>query len=471
MDKFKHFNDFFTMNYIRFSALIFTFILFFSAISNGQKKYSETYRNQFHFSIPENKLGSPLNISCNDSIYRLLYQHNPFNLVNAYIHTGQATSDDLLHWKHDRIIWQQPENAADSMNLAPWWGSIAKNGITQIAWITRWDSGIFYIPFNKSGQPEKERSTSGTEKLKHSEPFVFWHDESQKWIMIAYERPEKMMYVLNSGNGIDWNETQSFAYNYGFPQLIELKVENKPDTKKWILVSEGGKFVAGEFNGSTFEYSGQPLTFNQGNNIGGSIILNQGKNKKPIIISEIKSKQQADLPSNGNFSFPAEVTLYKTEGELQLKLNPISSISTLFSKSYSWNDEKVYPGISKNLIRRVKGEELHIKGSIQNVNSDLFGFLFRTNRGKKGNEISFNLKKNLITFLNKQIPFEIINNEVSFEILLDRSVIEVYINNGQYVFSESISPLPEAREHYITTSGGEIIIKDLQIHRLESIWK
>lgn len=454
---------------ISFTVPLIIILFFLSGNGFAQSKYDETYRNQFHFSVPENTLGSPLTLNYSDSIYQIYFQYNPYNLDKAYYQTGYATSNDLLHWTYKKIIWQQPDDAVDSMNMAPWWGTVVETDNSQKAWISRWGKGIYYTSAEKD-EFSDEIATQGLNALKQSDPFVFWHAESEKWLMLAYERTTKTMHVSHSSNGINWQTTQSFQYEYGFPQLIELPVDNKPGLKKWILFSEGGKYQSCAFDGQKLTTEGTIQSFNYGRNIGGSVILNGDGHDKAMLISEIKSSQQADLPSNGDFSFPAEITLLETDGNYQVRLQPAKNIAQLFDKSYSWQNERIYPGLGKNILRRVKGEELYIKGTIQNINSDLFGFLLRSNRGNGGNEISVNVKKKYLTLIRKQVPFEPGNNEVNFEILLDRSVLEIYINDGEYVLSESISPSPEAGNHFITTSGGEIMVKNLEIFRIRSVW-
>jgi sucrose-6-phosphate hydrolase SacC (GH32 family) len=75
-----------------------------------------------------------------------------------------------------------------------------------------------------------------------------------------------------------------------------------------------------------------------------------------------------------------------------------------------------------------------------------------------------------LNVFDTQLPFEIQNNEVEVEIIIDRSVVEVFIDGGRFVFSKTFSPIPELDRYVLNTSGGEIILKNLQIHRIKSAW-
>jgi levanbiose-producing levanase len=94
----------------------------------------------------------------------------------------------------------------------------------------------------------------------------------------------------------------------------------------------------------------------------------------------------------------------------------------------------------------------------------------RTDKGERGFEIGFDVKRKLLNVFDSQLPFEMKNDEVEVEILIDRSVVEIFIDNGRFVFSKTFSPIPEMDRYVLNTSGGEIILRKLQIHRVKSAW-
>lgn len=445
------------------------FVLCYSEIA-GQSGFDEPYRNQYHFSLAQNKMGAPLSVVIANGRYHFFYQQNPFNLMEGYYHTGYAVTEDLIIWEHHDPVLQQPEEVADSMDMCPWWGCVVSQKNDRLAWVNRWNKGVEKYSFDENFNFNLVEPTSGWEKLKHCDPFVFWYAEEQKWVMVSYVRTERMMYVLNSENGAEWIETASFKYDYGFPQLIEMKITNNMAKTRWVLITEEGRYATGDFDGETFSFDSEPKIFNHGGDIGGSVVFKRDETSEYLLMSELKSEQLADLPSNGNFTFPAVAELQQVDNTYQLFLNPLADIEKLWGKNYMWEDEKVYPGLGQNVLRRVKGNELHIKGCIENVNSNGFSFILRTDKGKRGFELGFNVKRKLLNVFDSQLPFELKNNKVDIEILIDRSVVEVFIDNGRFVFSETFSPIPELDRYVLNTSGGEIILKNLQIHRIKSAW-
>lgn len=455
-------------------SLIFILIIFIATAAFPQNKkstarFNETYRNQFHFSPDLNKMGSPIALWLSDSIYHLYYQYNPHNLIDGFMNWGHATSPDLISWEQQALAIEQPP-LADSMFLSPWFGAVVntENGLR--AWLNRWENGLYQSTSDNGFQFNNEIQLIGTDKLAKSEPFVFWHKPTQKWIMIAYERPSTTMYILNSDDGLSWEETSQFHYNFGFPNLVEISVDHKNDDTRWVLFTEGGTCLIGNFDGKKFNIENAMAKFDKGRKIGGSLVYTNPINNKVIGITEIKSDQLADIASNGFMSFPYEITLHQTENGVELQQAPLSTIEQLFQKSQIWGQEKIYPGIKNNVLKRVKGNELYIKGTISIINSDLFGFILRSDRGQRGIEISCNLKQSVLSIMDSQITYKPQNKQFEFEILIDRSSLEVYIDGGKYVFRRSFSPVPNYNSYDLFTNGGEIVIEHLEVHQLKSIW-
>jgi levanase/fructan beta-fructosidase len=171
-------------------------------------------------------------------------------------------------------------------------------------------------------------------------------------------------------------------------------------------------------------------------------------------------------------SFPASIQLFETKNEPEIRIEPLKIIKSLSAKSYQWTNEKIYPGLSNsNILRRLKGEEMYIKGEIENINSNAFGLLLRNTREKKGMEFSVLKKQNILNLNNTHIEYNPENALFEFEILIDRSSIEVYIDGGKFVYSTSAEFGEKALYYEIFTSGGEIMIRNLEIHKLQSAWK
>lgn len=68
--------------------------------SNIADAYGQKYRNAFHFSTFKNWMNDPNGLCHHGRYYHLFYQMNPVSLQWGNMYWGHAISEDLLHWRH-----------------------------------------------------------------------------------------------------------------------------------------------------------------------------------------------------------------------------------------------------------------------------------------------------------------------------------------------------------------------------------
>lgn len=442
-----------------------------AVFAQNKSDFNETFRAQYHYSPAENRMGKPLTSWKEDSTYHIIYQYNPYNLLEGYINWGHVTSKDLMHWTETDLLLTQPEGISDSMEMVPWSGAIVKKNSELHAWVNRWNKGVFKTSSSDGKLWSAELKTTGLDSLKQAEIDVFWHEASQKWVMFAFERKSTTMFILNSLDGLKWTETSSFNYTFGFPQVFELPVDRKADDTRWILATEKGTYITGKFDGETFNIESSIKKFNHSQKIGSTLFFESENKHTLFAISNIEGEQQADIGSYGQFSLPVEVSLHEFETGIEMIQTPISKVESLGWKNTKWADEKVYPGVKNNVLKRLKGKAVHLNGTIDVVNCDQFVFRVRVDRLGNGTEIGFNIKKSEINFLGTRLDYKPEGTEIEIEIFVDRSSVEVFIDGGRYVMTYPFSPSPEALKYELATYGGEILIKHLESSLIQSTHK
>src|SRR5699024_2446538 len=107
------------------------------------------------------------------------------------------------------------------------------------------------------------------------DPKVFWHEESQKWVMAVSTNQSVTFY--NSDNLIDWEYQSRFGDEEGShvavwetPDIFQLPVDGDEEHKKWVLhvgvgdndVTNGStsQYFIGEFDGKRFINDNSPDT-------------------------------------------------------------------------------------------------------------------------------------------------------------------------------------------------------------------
>jgi levanase/fructan beta-fructosidase len=459
------------------NILLALFILFVSIPLWAQKsgkepiKYNERLRSQFHYSTEKNRMGSPFSMVKTDTLYHLFYQYNPVNMSNGFMHWGHATSNDLLKWE-EKAIALSPVDPSDSLQNTPRWGSVVGSDNQFVAWVTFWGDGIYQMKSKDGNSWTDKIKTTGTELLSKSEPYVFFHQPTKRWIMVAYDRPNTTLYFMRSADGINWEKLNSFRYNFGAPQFIEMPVDRKTDDTRWVLITDNGTYMIGTFDGENFKIVSSVLQFNMGSNLGGSTVYFDKNEERYLMATELKDDPNADSVLNSQLSIISEIALHQVENGLALKVKPIGGLDKqLADKPRLIEAKKVYPGMDNSIMKGIRSTELRIKGVIDIANSDQFGMMLLADKNRTGYDINFNLKRKNLSLLGTNFDFVPTNKKIEIEILVDRSVIEVYIDGGRYAVSNSIAPSPGSNRYEIYTMGGEIMIDRLEICPINSVWR
>lgn len=210
---------------------------------------------------------------------------------------GSAASTDFVHWQ----FTQQGINSMEARNILrnPAIHQAVKDSVRR-QMVRLGGSGSIVIDYNntsglgKNGQPplisfwhneseplrtqgiglaySTDTATTWTRYEKYPildinsrefrDPKVFWHEETNKWVMaIGWAEVPKILF-FRSDNLIDWELMSEFgpwgATNgvWECVDLFPVAVDNNPDNKKWLMVISvqpfNGQYFVGEFDGERF---------------------------------------------------------------------------------------------------------------------------------------------------------------------------------------------------------------------------
>lgn len=474
--------------------LLGTFLLIFLD-SGAQDKdyYNELYRPQFHFSPEKNWHNDPNGLVYYDGEYHLFYQYNPNGKEWGFMHWGHAVSKDLIHWQHLPIAIYPDENSTDKVKCTAFSGSaiVDKNNLLQkqegtiktlVAFYTSQQCGQRIAYSTDKGRTWKKYEGNPVipfdEVDDARDPKVIWHEPTQKYVMALYRKQEgeekqKGISFYTSENLVDWNWESHIAGFYECPDLVELPVTNRPEEKKWILFDGDGSYLIGLFDGKKFTPETAKIKSDWGKNYYATQTWSNipEQDGRTIQIAWMKGGKFPEMPFNGQMSFPCELSLTKFNFGYKLIRNPVREIELLHDKEYNWEDENIIPGLNKNLVKKVDGDCLHIKGVFDLKTVESFGFMLRRGKKSAGTEIIYNVKRGTLSVLGSTVPLLPNDNLITLEILLDRSSVEIFANNGQAVVSNCFTPDEGADEVVLFNHGGELGVKKLDIYELNSAWR
>jgi len=475
------------------NLLILSCLFFFASFANAQKhSFDEPYRPQFHFTPAENWMNDPNGLIYFDGEYHLFYQHNPFGTEWGFMHWGHAVSSDLVHWEHLPIAIYPDNDSKDKEFATAFSGSaiIDENNLlglqagdtkTMLAFYTSKDNGQRIAYSTDKGRSWKKYANNPVipfdEQDEARDPKVFWHPESQKYILVLWrmpdgERSKQGFSIYASENLTDWNFESHLAGFFECPDLVKLPVNRRSDDSRWVIFDGNGSYIIGNFDGRQFTPETAKMQGDFGKNFYATQTFNNipGEDGRIIQLAWMRGGEYPGMPFNGQMTFPTELSLKTYLEGIQLIRTPVKEIELLHEKGHSWKEENLIPGLNKNLTKKVKGDCLHIKGSFDLKTINSFGFVVRKSKKAPGIEIRYDATKNVLSCLGEGVALTPEDGKIQLEILLDRTSIEIFGNGGKVVLSSCYTAEPDAKELVLYNTGGELFVEKLDIYPINSIY-
>ena len=480
------------MNYL--STTLFSVLLIFSqnCYSQNTNYDKQILRPQFHFSPEKNWLGAPGGLVYFDEQYHLFYQYNPNGNEAGFSHWGHAVSKNLINWKQLPLALSPDENSTDKERCTILSGSVIVDNENVLGKQTgsKMTLAAFYTS-NECGQRLAYSTDGGQTWQKYennpiisydatdhaSDPKVLWHEDSKKWVMLLSRQISENENSIGtsfytSDNLINWEFQSHIPGTFSHPDLVEFKVENRPDEKVWVLFDGDGSYLMGAFDGKKFTPSSGKMKSDWGKNYyAAQTWCNLPESDNRILqIAWLKDGTFTGMPFNGQMSFPSELSIKKIASGYKLIRKPIAEIEQLHGKHNTWTDKNLIPGINQNKMKNLSGDCLHIIGEFDLKTSDSFGFMLRHSTKKPGIEVLYNVKRGVLTVLGSTIPLMPEDNKIKLEIILDRTSLEIYANDGQAVVSNLFEADAKTKDVMLFTTGGELGIIHADAYEMKSIW-
>lgn len=466
-------------------SIIFTGIVLALTLTSSKPDkdyYSEQYRPQFHFSPEAGKQSTTSGLLYYDGEYHVFYQYLPNNAIDSLdFQWGHTSSKNLVNWKHHPVTFNSGENCKilsgsaviDEKNTLKKQTGDDKTFLMfyfsqdcglKIAYST--DKGTTWNSFETNpAMPNNE-----TDNMRH--PNIFWHEATQKWIMVLNRELNDNSIgasIYSSNDLINWEWESNIPDIKGNPDLISIKVTNRPEETKWILFDEDGSYIIGDFDGETFSPETDKMASDRGSNYFAPQHL-PAEDGRIIQIAWMTGGDYPNMPFNGQMTFPAELKITKLNSEYKLTRLPVKEIALLYGKHHDFTDRNIIPGINDNPLKRIKGECFHIIAELDAKTSNNFGFMIRNGRKDIGSEILYNVQNEIMYIFGTTVPLKLIDNKMSIEILIDRSSIEIFANGGQVTVTNNFNPVEGADGYILYTNGGELMIKQMDIYAINTVW-
>jgi fructan beta-fructosidase len=250
----------------------------------------EPLRPRIHFTPARNFMNDPNGLVFYKGEYHLFYQYNPQGTTWGHMSWGHAVSRDLLHWQHLPVALAEEGGVmifsgsavVDHANTS---GLCRTQGGDQSCLVAIYTGhGFGRQTQNLAVSQDRGRTWTkfaGNPVLdlglkEFRDPKVFWHASTRRWVMVTVLADQHKVRFFGSPNLTTWTPLSDFGPAgatggvWECPDLIEVPLENEPPRTRWILDVDinpgaphggsGGQYFVGTFDGTRFVSDDDPGT-------------------------------------------------------------------------------------------------------------------------------------------------------------------------------------------------------------------
>ncbi|MBI2384003.1 MAG: glycoside hydrolase family 32 protein [Gammaproteobacteria bacterium] len=351
------------------------------------------------------------------------------------------------------------------------------------------------------------------------DPKVFWHAPSRRWIMAVAKPYDARVGLYSSPDLKSWTHQSDFGplgatgtypiRIWEVPDLFPLAVDGDPLDRRWVMVVSaigqyhelgmgtvvggGTQAFVGDFDGTRFvaedraEYatpSADWLDWGKDNYAG--ITFDNVPDGRRVFIGWVNNWEYAQQvptsPWQGQQSVPRELTLRMIDGVARLVARPIAELAGLregpvhssgggrvegtrrldvLGREFDIEAEFALGGAAQFGLRVLVGE-----GERTAIGYDVASgrvFIDRTQSGTAGTALS--------AFAGvHSAPLPARGGKVRLRILVDRSVVEVFANDGERVLTDLVYPGSESQGLELFALDGDVRLQSLNVWRMRSVW-
>ena len=487
----------------------------------GAVRFGEPLRPQIHFTPPSNFMNDPNGLVFFDGEYHLFYQHNPLGDRWGHMSWGHAVSRDLLHWEHLPVALREEDgimifsgsavvDRTDSSGLcggrpclaAIYTGHTEKKQTQNLAFST--DRGRTWTKYR--GNPVVDLGLKD-----FRDPKVFWHDDTKRWVMVTVLPDQHKVRFFASPDLKRWEALSDFGPAgatggvWECPDLFPLAIEGTTGATRWVLDVDlnpggiaggsGGQYFIGRFDGRTFVNdapASETLWSDYGKDFYATISFSDipPSDGRRIWMAWMSNWLYAnDEPASGwrgALSLPRELSLRRTPAGLRLVQRPVRELDMLRTgegpvrvagstalpeaAEFTLDVSAVSGDGGQDSTSRAAGISVPAGLRISNDR----GEEVRIGVGGSPLEAFVDRRRSraapLAHYPGRHAgPVRAVDGGVSLRVIVDRSMVEVFANDGETVVSDRLWPTrPFTR---VEPVNGARLRKPLEMQPLRSVWR
>ncbi len=461
--------------------------------------YQERHRPQYHYSPPQWWLNDPNGLIYYEGEYHLFYQYHPHDTVWGPMHWGHAVSTDLVHWETLPIALYPDEIGTifsgcvvlDADNTS---GLVPDGGLVAVYSYDTQQQGVAYsIDAGRTWSKHDGNPIMEAIGKDFRDPKVFWHEATQRWVMIIAAGQEIHLYT--APDLLNWTLASKLTHavrggHWEVPDLLPLELNGETWWLLIISIDPGGlvggsatRYMIGQFDGTTFTdaYPDEVLWLDHGpDNYAGTTFANL-PGEPPLFIGWMNNWLYAnEIPTGawrGQFTLPRRLGLTRRDGKVRLTQQPIHELEALRTPVGRWR------GLTLNgplTLSGVEGPALELALDAQLGTARAFTIEFWA--GDQTVRVRYDHDEATLTVTRPALPQDKYQTNYSvsltapdghlqLRLFLDHSALEIFGNDGAFSSTSLVfMDAPVDRVRLIPVDGTAQVIA-VDAYRMASIWE
>ncbi len=490
----------------------------------------DIYKPTYHTSAPQHWMNEPHAPLYYNGKYHLFYQFNPFGPYWQQIHWGHWVSDDMINWTNVREALSPTKDSVAPDGI---WsgGATYKNDGTPVLLFTAGDDSRTFNSISNQNiglaTPSDVTDETLTDWVMNAElavkqsagegrsgefrdPHIWKEDDT--WYMLVctgstkYRSGDVICYTTTDDSFMNWTYRGSvyewnaplttYGTSWELPIILPIKYTDGRDSGKYLFSISPAPAAAadndvfywiGTFDKTTYKFTPdfeEPKRIDYGNNVftGPSAFIDPNTGNITMF-SIIQDQRTGNDQYNSGWAHGAGLPRVLT-------LNNDNTLNVQISDSIQNNigdsllsEKDITLAEANDKLSEIKGDTLRIYAKIKNVSANKVGVYVRQSEDKQertqffcdiiNNKVGVNTG---LSSMNQNIkgvfdgPLQITDDEIEIELYLDRSIIEGFFNDSNSVTARIYPTLSDALGIEFFAEGGDIMISELEINQMQSIY-
>ncbi len=456
-------------------------------------------------------MNDPNGMFYKDGVWHLYYQWNPYGSKWQNMTWGHSSSKDLVTWEHEPTAIEpnglgavfSGSAAIDTENTAGF-GKDAVIALYTSAGVSQTqslahsaDNGVTFDIY--PGNPVITLDSEARD------PNMFWDAQNRQWVLTLAHALDREMLFFTSPDLKEWTLQSAFGKGIGAqggvwecPDLFKLKVDGT-DEEKWVLlcnINPGGPFggsatqyFVGDFDGKTFkadtDASGNIPTkwMDFGKDNYATVSWSDAPDHRRTLIGWMSNWQYAaEVPTvqyRSANTLPREAGLFRApDGQIYMSSAPSPELTAIRDKAVvSGKSFSAGNSARKFMLPATNDGICEIALDIEAKKSESVNLLISNKAGESvalkydvaAHTLSFDRRESGIVDFSQDFPAVTVSptfendNKISLRIFVDKSSIEVFGNDGNFVMTNLVFPTTPYTTLAVSAKGGNARITNLSI--------